>query len=93
MQPHIEPWREQGIEVVFTTARSVEDIESFIEERDVTMQVLLDPEFELHVSYAVRGIPAVFVIDTDGVIRHTKTGWGSGSLEELQGWIADLIDD
>ena len=92
MQPHIIPWQEQGVQVLFATTRSASDMEAFIAEHDVVMPVLLDGEFELATGYGVRAIPAIFVIDHGGIIQHTKRGWGSGSVEMLQEWIDDLAD-
>ncbi|MFO8059448.1 MAG: TlpA disulfide reductase family protein [Bacillota bacterium] len=92
LQPHITAWQERGIEVVFATRSAESSILSFIDENDVIMQVLLDGDGQLHSSYGVSGIPAIFVIDAGGIIRHTETGWGSGSVQTLGEWVEELVD-
>lgn len=91
LQPHISGWQEKGIEVVFATGSSESSTASFMGEHNVIMPVLLDQDRKMHGSYGVTRIPVTFVIDAGGIIRHTKTGWGSDSVEQLQGWVEALV--
>ncbi len=51
----------------------------FIKEKGYTTQVLLDPYTRTAERYGVHSLPALFVIDTMGVIRFTSHGYDENS--------------
>ena len=60
--------------IAINNAEDPEDVQAFIDELDLTFEVLLDPEEEAQRLYQVRGYPTTFFIDRDGVIRAQHIG-------------------
>jgi len=58
-------------------------VKEFLANAGLTLPVLLSPDNEVPLAYNIRGIPATFFIDTDGVIRDVKIGafLGAGEIE------------
>jgi peroxiredoxin len=50
-------------------------VEPFVKEKNYTVQVLLDPYTKTAERYGVKSLPALFVIDTMGVIRYASLGY------------------
>jgi cytochrome c biogenesis protein CcmG, thiol:disulfide interchange protein DsbE len=50
-------------------------VEPFVKEKNYTTQVLLDPYTKTAERYGVKSLPALFVIDTLGIIRYTSLGY------------------
>lgn len=57
----------------------------------VTMLVARDQRKQVGDAYSVSGIPANFLIDQAGVIRHYKAGFGSGGENLLREWIDSAL--
>lgn len=71
---------------------SVQLVKSYMEEHKLTYGALLDPENTATKAYAVRGIPATYLIDTDGYIIGGAMGvrlWDKGAVRKL---VAHLLD-
>lgn len=49
-------------------------VRQFIERREVTFQILLDPDQEVMSRFRAVGVPETFLIDAEGVIRHRWAG-------------------
>jgi cytochrome c biogenesis protein CcmG/thiol:disulfide interchange protein DsbE len=47
----------------------------FVKEKGLTAQVLLDPYMKTSERYGVRSLPALFIIDTLGIIRYCSHGY------------------
>jgi cytochrome c biogenesis protein CcmG, thiol:disulfide interchange protein DsbE len=50
-------------------------VNPFVKEKGYTMQVLLDPYTKTAERYGVKSLPALFVIDTMGIIRFASHGY------------------
>jgi cytochrome c biogenesis protein CcmG, thiol:disulfide interchange protein DsbE len=50
-------------------------VEPFVKEKNYTVQVLLDPYTKTAERYGVKSLPALFVIDTMGIIRYSSLGY------------------
>ena len=75
LQDMYEKWSGEGL--VFLAVNLQEDparVKEFIAEAGYTFPILLSPGNEVPLAYNVRGIPATFFIDADGVIRDIKIG-------------------
>jgi thiol-disulfide isomerase/thioredoxin len=46
-----------------------ETVAAFVEEQDLTFDVLLDPGSKVQSLYRLRGYPTTFVIDAEGIVR------------------------
>jgi peroxiredoxin/outer membrane lipoprotein-sorting protein len=58
---------------------AAEKVRKFVTDNRYQMPMLLDPRHEMHRRYGIHAIPALFVIDRDGVVRHQFLGTRSSS--------------
>ena len=84
LQEIYEKWT--GKELVLLAVNLHEDpdkVREFVESAGYSFPVLLTAGNEVPLSYNIRGIPATFFIDADGVIRDIKIGafFGIGDIE------------
>jgi len=73
---------------VATTSGSREEVAAYLREHGLAMPVLLDEEGELARSWGVNGVPATFVVDRDGKIRHAGKGYSTEIGLRLRLWWA-----
>jgi peroxiredoxin len=64
-----------AILAVSLDAGSKSVVKSFMQELKLEFPVLLDPEMEVLRIYRMVGIPASFLIDKQGIIRHREVGY------------------
>ena len=72
-----ETYAARGLRVVgitVDTRNSESQILSFVDEFGVTYTILRDPDMTSMDRYAVLGLPATFLLDRDGTIRHFVSG-------------------
>jgi cytochrome c biogenesis protein CcmG/thiol:disulfide interchange protein DsbE len=72
-----ERYRERGLRVVGVTVDtrgSASAVRDFLGEFGVTYTILEDPDMVSMDRYAVIGLPATFLVDREGVIRHVIVG-------------------
>ncbi|MSR35936.1 MAG: TlpA family protein disulfide reductase [Gemmatimonadetes bacterium] len=72
-----ERYGREGLRVVGVTVDtrgSASDVRAFIDEFGVTYTILHDPDMVSMDRLSVLGLPATFLVDRDGVIRHVVTG-------------------
>jgi thiol-disulfide isomerase/thioredoxin len=51
------------------------DIQAYLDEHQLDWRVVPDPEGRLAQRYGVRGVPASFILDENGVIRFQEAGY------------------
>jgi thiol-disulfide isomerase/thioredoxin len=56
-----------------------------------TMTVLHDPDGSVPARWGAGGMPALWVVDRDGVVRLAKSGWAPGDLAEVERLLATLV--
>jgi peroxiredoxin len=59
-------FREQGLVILAISDEDAGKVNPFIEERNISYPILLDPGRKVNESFAVEGIPKSFVYDRDG---------------------------
>jgi peroxiredoxin len=72
-----ERYRDRGLRVVGVTVDTrgaASAVRDFLDEFGVTYTILEDPDMVSMDRYAVIGLPATFLLDREGVIRHVVTG-------------------
>ena len=72
-----EEHADRGFKVVGITVDSnsaLTSVKRFVEEMDVSYDILLDPEMVSTNVFAAIGLPATFILDRDGVIRFMQYG-------------------
>jgi thiol-disulfide isomerase/thioredoxin len=60
-------------------------------ERGLSMPVLLDEDGAMAARWGVRGVPATFIVDSDGMIRFREVGFTTGVGLRLRLWWASVI--
>lgn len=56
------------------TETSVEDVEAFVAEYDLSFPILLDEHTEVASLYRIQPIPTSFMVDSDGVVQYQAYG-------------------
>lgn len=80
--PHMQEFyveqKEKNVEVLavnLTTAeKSINDIETFVHDYELTFPVILDQDGEIGNMYQAISIPTTYIIDSDGIIQNKVIG-------------------
>lgn len=92
LQAEYPAWKEKGIELLaISTDRELEKVEPFIRENRYSFPVLFSDNTAR--DYDVSGIPCLYVIDSNGVIRYRHLGYRPDVVEILNLQIAALAQD
>ncbi|OGO00243.1 MAG: hypothetical protein A2Y58_04125 [Chloroflexi bacterium RBG_13_51_52] len=78
-------WLQEGLVIlVVNSQENADDVRQFVEENGFSFTVLLDITGEVGYKYNVRGLPATFFIDKDGIIRNVTIGgfWDKAQIEQ-----------
>ncbi|HED15225.1 MAG TPA: protein disulfide oxidoreductase [Gammaproteobacteria bacterium] len=67
-----------------------EDVSDYLKQRGYSWLVLNDEDGSLSSQFRIRGVPASFIVDQDGVIRFSEVGYTSGWGLRLRLWMAGL---
>ncbi len=73
-------------DVVFlavNAGESADHVRRFLAENDVPFTVLLDPKQDVSRDYGVEALPTLLVIDQQGIVRNTTTGFDPNVGAEL----------
>jgi peroxiredoxin len=82
--------RHEGLAVLAVNVGQTPDVvASFLEAKRLSCQVLLDPDSRVAARYAVTLLPATYVIDRAGTIRHRILG--RASPEVIPAMVAGLL--
>lgn len=63
-------------------------IDAFLKEKGLAFPVVADPNGAIAARWGVRGVPAIFVIDSHGTIRFATVGYSSRWGMETRLWAA-----
>ncbi len=90
MQPFIPEWAERGFDVLFVSTLDPAQIHRFQALYGAQHMEVVVAGWAMFDLYEVRWIPSGFIIDSDGAIRDSSSGWGTASLAGLQDWVDEL---
>jgi peroxiredoxin len=80
-------WQEEtGVQLIVVSENEAQDAQKAIaalKAQDWNYQLLLDPNGEFKRALGVNLLPTVFIIDGNGKIAFSRTGYNAGSEEEL----------
>ncbi|MFC1552024.1 redoxin domain-containing protein [Candidatus Latescibacterota bacterium] len=65
-------------------------VEPFLKEHKITYRTLVDKSGQVTKQYGVQGIPTLFVIDREGMVKHEHIGFSENLFEELSNEIEVL---
>ena len=74
---------------VATTSGTADEVSTFLNDQGVSMPVLMDEDGVIARSWGVNGVPAKFVVGTDGRIQSATMGYSTGIGMRLRLWLAD----
>jgi peroxiredoxin len=80
--------RDHPVITIATSSGTAEEMADYMQQNGLTKPVLMDEEGGLARSWGVYGVPATFVVDTDGMIRHAGMGYSTGLGLRLRLWLA-----
>ena len=67
---------------------TVEEIRPYIDELNITYEILLDKDAQVHVDYQVFGLPTTIIVDQNGIIKVNHIG--IMSEKQLKGYLKQL---
>ena len=94
--PHIqriyEKYKDKDVVVLGINTRESQEgkVEPFLKEHKITYRILVDNDGKVAKQYSVRGIPALFLIDKEGLIQFKHTGFRENLFDVLSGEIEML---
>jgi peroxiredoxin len=75
------------------TMEVVKDKMAELKNRGIDFNVGIDPDRAIYDLYATEYIPKNFLIDKNGIIRYTSTGYTEEGLKEIVSMIQELLDE
>jgi peroxiredoxin len=98
--PHLDEmygeFKEQGLQVLAISQdspRSLNKVKSYIKGKKYDFRVLTDPNGDLTRKFKTKVIPYTLILDSEGQIVHSRTGYRKGQEKELQKIVVDLLKD
>lgn len=88
LQSYHDRHNQELIVLAINVGESPQDIEKYLEELGLNLNVLLDTKGEVENLYRVRGLPTTYFIDEEGIIRYIHLGLLSES--QIKGYLANL---
>lgn len=73
---------------VATTSGDADEVAAYIKQQALTMPVLMDEDGRVAKQWGLKGVPATFVVDTDGAITHASMGYSTELGLRLRIWLA-----
>lgn len=84
----------QGFEVVaINLDEHPSHATQFLASRDITYAVVFDADKTTPQRYRVAGMPTAFLVDRQGMLRATHTGFKSGDQQKLKQQIQQLLQE
>jgi peroxiredoxin len=93
MERAYQEYRGRGLEILAVTidAGPTSVVKGFMEEMKLGFPALLDPRMEVLSLYRISGIPASFLIDRQGVIRHRELGYRDWTTPESRKLLEAIV--
>lgn len=91
IQEVYDTWADDGLVILaVNSGESTAHVKQFIEAQGFSFPVLLDGDQTVTLGYNVRGIPATFFINPDGVIEEIKVG-GFTSQAQIEASLKKIL--
>jgi cytochrome c biogenesis protein CcmG/thiol:disulfide interchange protein DsbE len=87
-------YKERGIKVLAVSEdspRSLNKVKTYIRSKNYQFRVLTDPNGDLTRKFKTKVIPYTVVVDSDGRIVHSRTGYRKGQEKELERILLDVL--
>ena len=84
----------QGFEVIAVNLdQSLDDARRFLKDKKITYPILIDQMQITPERYGVAGMPTAFLIDRDGQVRETHTGFKESDVDKITKLIRHLLEE
>jgi len=88
-----EEWTQQGLVILaINVGEASSEAKEFMEDNGLSFHVLLDTDTSVAEDYNIRGIPATFFIDKNGIIKDKKVGSFSSKADIDWRLINSILD-
>jgi len=93
MDKTYQEYKSQGLEILAVSldAGSKSVVKNFMQELKLDFPVLLDPDMEVLRLYRMVGIPASFLIDKQGIVRHREVGYRDWTTPESRKLLETIL--
>jgi methylamine dehydrogenase accessory protein MauD len=79
-------FRSKGISVVTICLGGVDETREYLNTKRIALKTLYDQDGKVGRAYRVSGVPRVVLIDKDGKVKRSSSGWTSEDV--LRDWMA-----
>jgi thiol-disulfide isomerase/thioredoxin len=84
----------RGVEVIAVNLdEQRKHADAFLRGRESRLTVTFDPRARVLKAFGAAGVPTSYVIDRQGIIRHTLSGYTSAFESELRRYVTSLLSD
>jgi thiol-disulfide isomerase/thioredoxin len=85
-------FRARGVEIIAVNLdENTKDAEAFLRGRSPDMLVTFDPRARVLKAFGAPGIPTLYIIDRQGMIRHTVSGHGPDFADDVRRHLVALL--
>jgi len=93
MEKAYQHYQNSGLEILAVSldAGPKSVVKNFMQELKLTYPALLDPDMEVLRLYRMFGIPASFLIDKEGIIRHREVGYRDWTTPESRKLLEGIL--
>jgi thiol-disulfide isomerase/thioredoxin len=81
--------RDHEVITIAMQSGSATEIRSYLADRELDLPTIADPTGKIARRWGVRAVPANFIVDRDGQIRHRTVGYTSGIGLRIRLWLAE----
>ena len=94
MEKAYQEYKSRGLEVLAVSidAGQKSVVKNFLQEFKLTFPALLDPDMEVLRLYRMFSLPATFLIDKEGIIRHRELGYRDWTDPESRKLLEEILD-
>ncbi len=93
MEKAYQEYKSRGLEVLAVSidAGQKSVVKNFLQEFKLTFPALLDPDMEVLRLYRIFSLPATFLIDKQGIIRHRELGYSDWTNPESRKKLEEIL--
>lgn len=87
-QKFFDQYNPELVVIGIDNQETVEEIRPYLDELDITYEILLDKDAQVHVDYQVFGLPTTIIVDQNGIVKVNHIG--IMSEKQLEGYLEQL---
>lgn len=92
MEALYQIYRDKGLVMLAVNYKeSPQRVREFMQDFGLSFPALLDRDGKVTRSYGIRGIPATFIVDTQGIVRHVHLGEADWTEPKAKKLVEELL--